>query len=107
MIPVRKTAMAACLMILAAGPVLAQQVIDSYTAEIGPEDRINSRGAALKRPEQILAQDRANFHRFNIRHPGDTADTVFSDRSNRANLADMLRRGFAGSAGVRAVESAA
>ena len=70
-----------------------QVIVDSYTAEITPQDRVNSRGSALRDVGAILAQDRANFHRFGIRHPGDSPDSTFDNRQARANMPQLVARG--------------
>ncbi|WP_422071652.1 hypothetical protein [Tranquillimonas rosea] len=80
----------------------AQELLGRYTAVIGPEDRRNSSGAPLLRPGQILAQDRANVHRFGVMQPGDQSDPVFSQRDMRAAMPDFLARG-----GLDAAASAA
>ena len=87
------------------GSAWSQQVIDTYISEIGSEDRVNSRGNPLTKAEQILAQDRANFHRFGIRHPGDTGDQFFGVRDNRAALPGLLERGSLSPDAERAILS--
>ncbi|WP_371153583.1 hypothetical protein [Jannaschia sp. 2305UL9-9] len=57
-----------------------------YITTIGPEDLRNSRGARLGSPAAVVQQDRANYHRFGIRHAGDEWDPVFSDRGLRAMI---------------------
>ena len=74
-------------------PALSQQLLDRDQAVIGGEDRRNSRGVALPDVEYIIRQDRANFHRFGIRHPGDTADRFFSSADARNRLAVLLQNG--------------
>lgn len=71
----------------------AQEVLDRYIAVIGAQDRVNSAGTALTQPAQILAQDRANFHRFGIRQPGDTEDRTFRSTEERGQLARLLDNG--------------
>lgn len=83
----------AALWALSSLPAWSQQVIDEYIAVIGAEDRMNSRGKPLTKVEQILQQDRANFHRYGIRHAGDTSDQFFSAKANRGALAQLLDRG--------------
>ncbi|MEX1663357.1 hypothetical protein AB4874_17245 [Thioclava sp. 15-R06ZXC-3] len=82
---------------------IAQQVVDSYVAVIGPQDRFNSSGAALTQPGQILAQDRANFHRFGIRQDGDTADRTFLTTEKRARIPALLGSGSVDPAVARAI----
>lgn len=86
-----------------AGPSFSQSSIRSgssheyligvYTAFIGEHDLYNSRGQRLRQPWQIIRQDRANFHRFGIRDPGDSTDPFFASAENRAAMETMLARG--------------
>lgn len=73
-------------------PAAAQVLMGSYYAEIGPEDRRNSSGVALSDAGGILQQDRANVHRFGIRHSGDQIDGAFASPDRRATLPDLFRR---------------
>lgn len=63
-----------------------------YRAEIGSEDFRSSRGARLTDFGAVLQQDRANVHRFGIRHAGDDIDPVFGDRAQRARLPELYRQ---------------
>jgi hypothetical protein len=86
---------AALLPLLAAigGPAQAQQLLDTYIAQIGEGDHFNSNGVRLWSAAAIIRQDRANFHRFGIRDPADQPDTFFPDMGNRAKLERMIERG--------------
>ncbi|MEM7074212.1 MAG: hypothetical protein AAGA28_13695 [Pseudomonadota bacterium] len=64
-----------------------------YVAWIGPEDMRNSGGARLTDFGAVLQQDRANYHRFGIRHPQDEGDPVFGDRAQRARIPELYRAG--------------
>jgi hypothetical protein len=77
-----------------AAPVQAQEVIARYTAYIGTDDLYNSNGVRLREPWQILRQDRANYHRFGIRQPGDEGDPFFANADNRAIMERMVRDGW-------------
>lgn len=88
----RKILVLALALILPA-PAIAQEVLDRYVAVIGAQDRVNSSGAALTQPAQILAQDRANYHRFGIRQAGDTEDRSFRTTEYRGQLARLLDNG--------------
>jgi len=68
----------------------AQKLIGSYVAYIGWEDLHNSNGQRLTQYWQIIRQDRANFHRFGIRHDGDQWDPFFADANNRATLERLV-----------------
>jgi len=74
-------------------PAAAQQLLASYAAYIGPEDLRNSRGERLREPWQVLRQDRANFHRFGIRHRGDEHDPIFASADARAQFEQLVRGG--------------
>lgn len=84
-------------------PAMAQEVIDNYVAVIGAQDRFNSSGTALSQPEQILAQDRANFHRFGIRQPGDTEDRSFRSTEERTRFGMLLSNGTIDPAAAQAI----
>ena len=81
--------LAACL----AAPLAAQELIGQYTAYIANDDLYNSSGARLSEPWQVLRQDRANYHRFGIRQPGDQWDPWFGDIDNRAAMERMVMQG--------------
>lgn len=69
------------------------ELIGSYVAQIGSRDLVNSNGARLTQPWQVLRQDRANFHRYGIRDPGDEGDDFFANAQNRAAMESMVRSG--------------
>lgn len=71
----------------------AEEVLDSYAAHITAQDYYNSRGVRLKDAVSILRQDRANFHRFRIRHRHDSADSVFTSAKARATMPALVRNG--------------
>jgi hypothetical protein len=79
---------------MAPGVVLAQDSwLGSYVAYLGPNDHFNSNGARLTQPWQIIRQDRANYHRFGVRDPGDAWDAYFGSANNRAAMEGLLQRG--------------
>lgn len=65
----------------------------SYYTTIGREDFYNSSGVPLNDVGAVVQQDRANFHRFGLRHPGDETDPYFSDQAMRAQIPDLVRAG--------------
>ena len=65
--------------------------IGSYWAVIGPEDMFNSSGVRLTNLGAVLQQDRANFHRFGIRHVGDEGDPVFGNPAARALIPQVYQ----------------
>ncbi|MCL3882388.1 hypothetical protein [Marivita sp. GX14005] len=85
------TALFTCL----AAPAAAQDwnQLAYYLAYIGPEDMRSSQGQPLRNLGGVLQQDRANFHRFGIRHAQDEFDPVFADRSWRARIPQMVAAG--------------
>lgn len=74
-------------------PLQAQDLIADYVAYIGPNDLFNSNGQRLTEPWQVLRQDRANYHRFNIWDNGDEWDPVFVRFDNRAQFEQLIRQG--------------
>jgi len=76
--------LAACLF---AAPATAQQFMGEYYTSIYAEDMRNSRGQPLRDFCAIVQQDRANYHRFGIRHDGDQGDPFFAAREMRASIA--------------------
>ncbi|MGP1355296.1 hypothetical protein [Roseicyclus sp.] len=77
---------AALILVAAAPPARAQQLIGEYFALLSPTDFYNSNGVRLGDFGQILQQDRANFHRFGRRDDLDQWDPVFGDASQRARI---------------------
>jgi hypothetical protein len=74
-------------------PSQAQQLVESYQAYLSQQDHFNSNGQRLTSAAAIIRQDRANFHRYGIRDPGDEDDNFFGDMGNRNALESMLERG--------------
>ena len=68
-------------------------LIESYRAFIGRDDVRNSNGERLDQPWQVIRQDRANYHLYHVRDPGDEGDSFFASKTNRANLEQMLAHG--------------
>lgn len=74
-------------------PVMAEELIAEYLAWLDARDTVTSRGVKLKSFGAVLAQDRANFHRFGIRQDLDTDDPVFGSRDMREKLPDFYKAG--------------
>jgi hypothetical protein len=72
----------------------AEPLLESYTARLSSEDHVNSNGERLESAAAIIRQDRANYHKFNIRDSEDQFDSVFADKDNRDRLEAMLKKGF-------------
>jgi hypothetical protein len=85
--------LAAFAAVVLAGPVAAQHQLGAYYAEIGREDMFNSSGVRLGDLGAILQQDRANYHRFGIRHFGDDPDPFFADRAARSQIPALYAKG--------------
>lgn len=89
----------ACFRLLVAGGIFlggmvhAQQVMAVYYAELGYEDYFNSRGVPLTDASAVLQQDRANYHRFGIRHGGDETDPFFGNQGTRAAIPNLFLAG--------------
>ena len=81
---------AVCAAILGSHPSQAQQLLESYVAELSERDHFNSAGQRLTTAAAIIRQDRANFHRFGLRDPGDEDDKFFADEGNRGALKGCL-----------------
>lgn len=71
-------------------PATAQDIV-LYRAYIGAKDLVNSDGKKLTEAWQVLRQDRANYHRFAVRQPGDEADPLFADADQRAALEALVK----------------
>lgn len=93
-ITLRAAVVAFALLFISGAPApVKAQVLESYTAFIGPNDVFNSRGARLTEPWQIVRQDRANYHRFRVRDNGDQGDSFFASANNRARMEQLIRSG--------------
>ncbi|MEP2981747.1 MAG: hypothetical protein ABJN39_10680 [Sulfitobacter sp.] len=73
--------------------VSADPNLAAYYTTIGKEDFYNSKDAPLKSVGAVIQQDRANFHRFGLRHAGDETDPYFSNQAMRAIIPDLVRAG--------------
>ncbi|OAN75548.1 hypothetical protein A8B78_16170 [Jannaschia sp. EhC01] len=85
-----KLILAATLALAATGASAQDQAIGTYMTLLGPEDLVNSSGVRLQSAAAIVAQDRANYHRFGIRHQGDQSDPWFSGRGHRMAIPDLV-----------------
>lgn len=73
----------ACFLLSHASSTFAYDGIDFYGCRISAQDRVNSRGVKLYRLRDILAQDRANYHRFGRRDRVDQWDAFCQTVANR------------------------
>ena len=87
----RLMSIAALMLAGFAAPALAQGgITESYCAYLSNADHYNSKGGRLTTPGQVIRQDRANFHRFNLRDDADDWDSLFADANNRARLEKLM-----------------
>lgn len=78
---------------LLATPVIAEEVIAEYLTWLDAKDTVTSKGIKLDSFGAVLAQDRANYHRFGIRQELDTGDAIFSNKDMRAKLPQLYQAG--------------
>ena len=90
---IRKTLLALGLVLAAATPAAAADLIGSYNAFLSRADHYNSQGERLTSAAAIIRQDRANFHKFGIQDDQDESDDYFDDVGNRAVLEQLLNDG--------------
>lgn len=80
--------------LLLATPAAAEEyLLGTYLAWIGGEDLYNSKGKRLGDAVSVLRQDRANFHRFGIRHALDEPDHWFHQIEARGAMPDLFQSG--------------
>ena len=90
---IRTVFLALGLVLAAAAPVSAAELIGSYNAFLSHADHYNSNGERLTSAAAIIRQDRANFHKFGIQDDQDETDSYFDNVDNRAVLEQMLNDG--------------
>ena len=90
---IRKTLLALGLVLAAATPAAAAELIGSYNAFLSRADHYNSQGERLTTAAAIIRQDRANFHKFGIQDDQDESDNYFDNVNNRAVLERMISDG--------------
>ena len=81
----------------------ADELMESYTARLSANDHFSSKGERLESAAAIIRQDRANYHKFNLRDPEDGEDVFFASAGNRALLEKQLERGTSERSALRAV----
>ena len=74
-------------------PAFAEEVIAEYLTWLDAKDTVTSKGVKLTSFGAVLAQDRANYHRFGIRQEFDTSDPIFSNKDMRAKLPELYQAG--------------
>ncbi len=78
-------------------------LLESYVAVLSEQDHLNSKGGRLDNAAAIIRQDRANYHKFNIRDDGDQNDSFFANANNRDTLEQLLKGGTSNAASLRAI----
>lgn len=73
-------------------PAAADEFLGSYNAVLSARDHYNSSGARLNSAAAVLAQDRANYHRFGRADRGDEWDGFFTTQGRRQMIEGMLNR---------------
>lgn len=98
-------ALAALVAAIAAAPAVAKQepMLESYCAQLSARDHFNSNGQRLTTAAAIIRQDRANFHKFGKRDPGDENDSFFRSQANRARLEALIAEGQSETSALRRV----
>lgn len=101
----RTLAVAAALVAAAAAtPAVAKrQMLDSYCAQLSARDHFNSNGQRLTTAAAIIRQDRANYHKFGKRDPGDQDDSFFRNAGNRARLEALIAGGDSEASALRRI----
>lgn len=94
---VKSVALAALIAAAALAPAVSaqEQPLESYYAKLNRWDHFNSNGQRLTTAAQIIRQDRANYHKFGRRDPGDEGDSFFRLAANRARLEALIAAGHA------------
>lgn len=72
----------------------ANQLIGRKTPDdfvLDAKDTVSSKGVKLNSFGAVLAQDRANYHRFGIKQELDTSDPIFSNKDMRAKLPQLYQ----------------
>ncbi|HEV7251505.1 MAG TPA: hypothetical protein VGN97_00170 [Mesorhizobium sp.] len=104
--PVLAAAALSIAVLSSAGLVSAQGApVETYCATLSETDRTASDGFELTDAASILRQDRANYHRFKRRDPGDDSDSTFGSAQARERIPAMLDRGRIDDAARRSIES--
>ncbi len=81
----------------------AETVRESYVAVLSERDHFSSKGDRLTSAAAIIRQDRANYHKFGKRDPGDGDDRFFASANNREALERLLNRGTSNPSALRAI----
>ncbi|SLN24253.1 hypothetical protein PEL8287_01106 [Roseovarius litorisediminis] len=77
--------------LLLATPATAQELMGEYFTSLRTEDMRNSSGQPLNDFCAIVQQDRANYHKFGLRHDTDQGDPFFTTPEMRARITGSCR----------------
>jgi len=77
------------------------RLIEQYVAMISTRDHFNSNGDRLTDAASIIRQDRANYHKYGLRDPGESGDSYFANAANRDLLERLLNRGASMNSSVK------
>ena len=77
--------------------------VEVYEARLSAQDHYNSNGERLRTAAAIIRQDRANYHKFDLRDPEDEGDSFFASAENRARLEHLIARGSVSPRAARAI----
>ena len=72
-------------LLISASVAVGYDGVELYDCVISKKDRFNSSGTKLTSLRDILAQDRANYHKFQRRDAEDSGDNYFTSVARRAN----------------------
>lgn len=89
--------------LLIAGICNADTLVESYSAHLSDRDHYSSSGERLRNAAAIIRQDRANFHKFRLRDPGDQSDGFFANANNRQTLEQMINSGKSSPSALRSI----
>ncbi|WP_425416496.1 hypothetical protein [Oricola indica] len=92
-----------CTFMITPSISISDELISKYNAYINEADLYSSSGTRLTKAWQIIRQDRANFHRFDIRDEYDESDSFFNSLANRSAAERMLREGELNPMAVRMI----
>lgn len=73
--------------------VRADDIIAEYHFLVSHQDMVNSQGEPLHDFAAIVAQDRANYHRFGKADEADAGDPIFGSRQMRARIPEFYNAG--------------
>ena len=80
----------ACSPAGARSPQEASEILARYSARLSARDHVTNTGAPLHRAVDVLAQDRANYHRFRLRDAEDETDAYFVNAERRRSIETIL-----------------